>query len=361
MSDKCAVRSERAEEQKAQQQPPSTREWRELYDAAAEFKQAECWNWMRDTDLFGVQNPENGEIGYCCIMGRGGEHFALAVYLGTEGLETYWTIRRKGNYMHPFEALLLQKCLMASFEDRSLLAKRDVEVIKALGLKFRGRNSWPLFRSYIPGFVPWHLNREEAKFLVAALQQSVDVARRFKENPEMLNSQFRNRYLVRVPRKEGHGVVWRDEWIEPVVLERKEMAMQPVDEEYLNKIRKRRPQRNGVWEVDFFYCPQAVQEKDERPFYPRIILLVNHSSGLIMGFKLPEPETFASELQKALIETVENLGIIPEEVLVKREETFKMLKPATYRLRIKLRKVKRLPLLEEAQEGFLGFQDERFL
>src|SRR3990170_4674903 len=160
---------------------PSVQEWRELYDAAIDFKQAKCWDWMWDSDLFGVQDPERGEVGYCCVMGRAGEHFALAVYLGTEGLESYHKIQRNDGSLSDFDAILLQKCLMASFEDRKLLTNRDFEAIKVLGLKFKGHNSWPLFRSYVPGYFPWHLNREEAKFLTVALRQAVDVALRFKD------------------------------------------------------------------------------------------------------------------------------------------------------------------------------------
>jgi len=39
---------------------PSMQEWKNLYQRAIEFKKIECWNWMEDTDLFGVRNPENG-------------------------------------------------------------------------------------------------------------------------------------------------------------------------------------------------------------------------------------------------------------------------------------------------------------
>jgi hypothetical protein len=362
MRDRLGGCSGRAEEQKAQQQSPSIQEWRELYDAATEFKKVECWNWMWDSDLFGIQNPENGEVGYCCVMGRAGEHFALAVYLGTEGLETYHKIQRNGVSLSPFDALLLQKCLMASFEDRSLLTARDFQVIKTLGLKFRGRNSWTLFRSYLPGYVPWHLNREEAKFLTVALRQAIDVALRFKDDPEMLDPPLKNQYLVRVPEKDGNGVVWRDEWIEPIPLEKKEIDTKLVDEGHLNRIKRRSPQRRGIWEVDFFYFPQAVWEKEERPYYPRAILTVDRSSGLILGCHLAEPENFVSEFREALLEVVEHVEVMPEEALVKREESLKLLEPITSKLEIKLRKVKRLPTLEEAQESFLDFlEDKRFM
>ena len=68
---------------------PSSQEWQALFAAAGEFYKLRPWEWMEDSELFGVLNPETGEIGYCCVMGNLGELLALGVYLGTDGLETY--------------------------------------------------------------------------------------------------------------------------------------------------------------------------------------------------------------------------------------------------------------------------------
>ena len=69
--------------------PPSSQEWQALFEAAGEFYKLRPWEWMEDSELFGVLNPETGEIGYCCVMGNLGELLALGVYLGSDGLETY--------------------------------------------------------------------------------------------------------------------------------------------------------------------------------------------------------------------------------------------------------------------------------
>ena len=177
--------------------PPSIQEWKDLYEAAIQFKKMKCWDWMWDTNIFGVQNPVTGEIGYCCIMGGAGEHFALAVYQGSEGLYGYLTLQ-SGEKPSLQDILSLQKLLMASFEDRNLLQKEDIQLTKKIDLKFSGPNSWPLFRSYQPGYHPWHLTGEEARYLTLCLWQAIDVSLRFKGDPEKLTPAMGNRYLVRV-------------------------------------------------------------------------------------------------------------------------------------------------------------------
>ena len=328
---------------------PSIQEWRDLYHAAMEFKKIECWNWMWDSDIFGVQNPENGEIGYCCVMGRLGEHFALAVYLGTEGLESYLKVQSEEVSPYSIDVPLDQKCLMASFEDREFLQKEDFQVIRRLGLKFRGRNAWPLFRSHQPGYFPWYLASEEAKYLTIALQQTIEVALRFKDDPKMLIPPAKNRYLVRVPKKEKDGLRWRDEWLSPHPLKKKKTVAKPIDVNRLEKIKRTILQRRGVWEIDFFYLPQPVGKKGERPYYPYVVFYVEHDSHLVLNSYLGKPAKCISEFAEQFLRFMERVKLLPQRVLVKREEAFKLLKPVTSRLGIRLRNVKRLPALEKVK------------
>lgn len=48
---------------------PSLDEWRALYEAAIRFKELAPWQWMEELDIFGILNPESGEIGFASIMG----------------------------------------------------------------------------------------------------------------------------------------------------------------------------------------------------------------------------------------------------------------------------------------------------
>lgn len=335
--------------------PPSIQEWKELYDVAIEFKKIECWDWMWDSDIFGVQDPESGEIGYCYVMGRLGEHFGLGVSLGTEGLEGYLKIQSGEISPATIDALHSQKCLTASFKDRRFLQKQDLQIIKKSGLKFRGRNSWPVFRSYLPGYHPWYLTSDEVKYLTLALYQVIDVSLRCKNDPEMLAPPTENHYLVRVPKKERDGLKWKDKWLEPSPLEKTKIVAEPLDEHRLEKIKRTITQPQGVWEIDFFYSPHGVSEKGERPYYPYMILWVEHYSGLILKFHIAETTEYKSEFVEQFLNSLENIESLPKEILVKKEETFKLFEPITSKLGIKLRRVKRLIALEEAQDGMFEF------
>jgi hypothetical protein len=106
--------------------------------------------------LLRTESPETGDLGLVSVTGALGEHYGVSLYLGSEGIHGFLDLQTMGPFADPNDLIQIPQ-LHASFEDRGELDKRDREVIKDLGLKFRGRNAWPMFRSYRPSFFPWFL------------------------------------------------------------------------------------------------------------------------------------------------------------------------------------------------------------
>ncbi len=331
---------------------PSLQEWHALYRAAIDFWQIQPWHWVEDTDLFGVKNPEDGQIGYCCVVGALGEFLGLVVYLGTEGLESYRKIQASES---PEEDLLsTAKCLVASFGDRKLLQKSDHEVIKRLGLKFRGTKSWPLFRSYNPGYYPWYLNQPQVGFLTHALRQAADVSLRIKMNGDLLTNTGKARYLVRIPEWSGPDLHWKDEWLSPVPLERVKDEIPIPDEIRLQHINKRGFRQTGIWEVDFFQFPVPIQEGD-RPFFPICLLIVDHDSGFVFESHLESKDRHRPEFQNHMLKVIEENALLPQEIWVKRDEVFQLFEVLVSRLGLKIKRMKTLKQFEYAKKSMSSF------
>lgn len=337
-------------------QSPSPQEWIALYQAAVNFKQVAAWEWMYDADLFGVRNPENSEIGYCCVMGNLGEHYALGVYLGTEGLATYLQIQ-SGVFEPPdISALLIQKCLMASYEDREFLEQPDRALIKELGLKFRGRNAWPLFRSYRPGYHPWFLTSAEARFLTIALEQTINVALRFKDDPQLLIPPHKGQYLVRVSEQRADGPHWSDQWLAPIPIKPDAVALPRPDELRIQRIKRTITTRRGAWETDYFRAPTPIQEhKGERPYYPYMSLWVDHASGMILHTDMTPAADYRVAFQQQFLDLIEKTRFLPKELYVKQPEAQALLASITAQLGIKLKSARALPMLDEARNSVFSY------
>jgi hypothetical protein len=84
-----------------------------------------------------------------------GEHFAVALYPDAAAFYQFLELEETGGKVSPEAALEIPQ-LQASFEDRNMLHQQDRDTIKSLGLKFRGRNAWPMFRTYRPGLATIH-------------------------------------------------------------------------------------------------------------------------------------------------------------------------------------------------------------
>ena len=337
---------------------PGLNEWRRLYQAAIRVKEIAPWEWMTEQDVFGVQDPETDETGFVSVMGTLGEHLAVAVYLGTEGLYSFWGFQQLAASAPP-EALLGIPHLQASFEDRGELTDKDRRVIEGLGLKFRGRQAWPLFRSYRPGYFPWYLEAWEARFLTYALEQAVEVAQRFNKNTTLLDTPDRESYLVRVSWEEEGSLVWEDEIVE-VPPEEPELIPVAMDVKSLERA-KQLPQVEQVLEIDFFMFPAHIAEKGQRPYFAHMLLVVESHSGMVLGSELLAPEPGLLEMwgQVPLMVVLQflNIGVVPRQVHVRSQELSELLGLLAEELGFKVKVISRLPSLDRARE----FLSQRFV
>lgn len=342
------------------QLPPSIEQWRSLYHSALKFKEMAPWEWMWDSQLFGVMNPVNEEIGYCCIMGQLGEHYALAVYQGAEGLDSYFQLQSVKVNSREDSLLTSQKCLMASFEDNKFLYKEDKKVIKALGLTFRGRNAWPVFRNYAPGYFPWFLTALEVEFLTLCLEQSMDVAARVKVDPARILPSREHGHFVRVPKKESNQLLWSDQWLQPANLDKVIVMRKNVDEKQMEMISRLKIVSGMIWEIDQTVFPTVVREKKERPFCPMALLIVDRASEFILKTHLSSPQKFRSEFIDQFLSAMEQSGVVPEEIHLKNDHLACLLEPFCDQFRIRLNIVKKFEVMQHISKEMKQAFSEKF-
>ncbi len=341
------------------QAEPTPEEAKKLYEVAGRVKDLAPWQWLEEAQIFGVKNPETDEIGFVSIMGMAGEHFAVSVYRGAEGLYGFWDMADAGPDIDP-QMLLEVPQLQASFEDRAQTDARDRDLMKKLGLKFRGAKAWPLFRSYTSGYMPWYLTAEETRFLTVALEQTLEVAPRVKGNPNLLwgkDDTVDGDYLVRVAHKEKGALVWQDQMM-PVPEPEPSPIRILMDTAALARLKSLPPSRLEL-EVDFFSLPTPVQDKGGRPYFPSTLLLVEGSRGMIIGFEMMPPaetkEMLWGQIPLGIVSKLAELGARPKAIRVASELLATLLEPVGRELSCPIQQVAHLPALEEAREGIMQF------
>ncbi|MCL6446472.1 MAG: hypothetical protein K6T83_24000 [Alicyclobacillus sp.] len=340
---------------------PTLDEWRRLYEAAIAFRDLAPWNWMFEDQIFAVENPENGEVGYCSVMGAGGAFHALCVYRGEEGLLSYERMRRQSDDGPIDTDLFLdQRSLVASFEGREDVDKRDRQVFQSLGLRFRGKYSWPVLRSREPGCVPWYLTAGECRFLTCTLEQAVVVAQRIKENPDLLDEKP-GCILTRVCMGADQTGEWTDQWpawpyIEDDTEDAWMYTVSPfIEKRFERAMRTGKP--SGAWEVDISYA-QFVIEEGERPYFPRMMLCVHHESGMILTGYVADYAARPSEFVEQFVNAMEQFNIYPELIAVSRPHVRQLLMSVANVIGADVLTANCLPGIDQAKQSMVEFMDE---
>jgi len=332
---------------------PTLDDWKKLYALMVQVEALAPWDWMEEDDIFGFEMPGTGELGFISVMGMLGEHFSMAIYQGVKGLSGFWRMQELGPSLTP-EFMLTVPQLQASFEDREEITKEDRAVIKQLGLKFRGAKAWPQFRSFRPGCFPWHIEKAEAEMLTCGLEQLLDVAPRFDDDPDLLvPTEDDDDYLVRAME---YGV-WKDT-TRHIERERAIPLHFMMNMQALNALKQAMPGRYTL-EVDLFMMTTPVQEKrSERPYFPYVLMICDQKSGMILGTEMLQPlPTMDAMLEKvpALLARSMAGRFAPKEFVARDGFILMVLELLAKELGCKVKKSARLPAIDSARRELERF------
>ncbi len=321
--------------------------WPDVLAKAKEFLRRKPWEGMSDEHIFAVTDPVTSERVYCSVLGGGGEMFGIVVYIGKEGYASLMDSLMDGEPSFAF--IVQQRNLLLSFEDREDLEKSDYNLVKSYDIPFRGRKSWPSFRSYKPGYYPWVLDNDEARLMLLALEQTMQVYNELLNGLEMPDLIADESVLERVPHEENGALRFYNQVVElednpEVELESDvPLAISELDLKRVEKI-ARIP---ATIEFSMEYVDMPVQnEPEERPAFPILALAVERTQGLAVYQDLVTGDEGPSVWQNQFINMITAMEGIPETILVD-EKTAHYLKPLVTKLKLNVDVEDELPLVRQ--------------
>ncbi len=333
---------------------PTIEQWLDLHQAFMDYCAATPWLWLGDTDVVAVENPSGEYKGYCAVMGSSEIEYGLSVHIGDEGLAGYLTLMTGDVDPESLEAFYMMRALSAMLADREDLDTADRDVIRGLGLRYRGRGKWPLFRSIATGYMPWRLNSDEAEFLTIALRNVIDIASRTAGGEEVLYAESDPSLILTRVFRDG---AWQDRWEAFMPPRPAEPVPDYPDSERLHQLAQSKPRGPLVWELSIFYLQTPIQEeRGERPFFPTMILVVDRGSSLILGTEALGAIPSTTQRQGALVRLLEKVSILPSEIVVDSASTANLLEFVTRPLGVKL-SVGETPVLDDVKHSLMTFID----
>lgn len=309
--------------------------WLELYEIAEKIQKLEPWKYLWDMDLLVYLCQPLNEIFYCSVMGHAGMHRAIAIYQG-EQINGFFELAK--NQIPENMLLNYQECLMCNFIGRQETLPKNREIIKELGLSFRG--TWISFESFEKGYEPNPIDIKQVKIMIEALKNFYMMFRAIVE--QGIKADFKNgEILARHYDKEKQLFL---NYLAPLMLPEKHYNTIKTEPEFEKDIMKL-PQTEMELEYEFVnYIPIRIRdnkEQDGRYYYPLSRIIAERKSGLVISNDLIDKNEYESksdyvlESAELLINYFYKMGR-PKSIYVRDEETKMYLKDILDKAKIKI-------------------------
>lgn len=327
---------------------PSPIEARTLVDAAERFRRAAPWRRIRDEQVFGLIDPETNELALSVICGGEGLLRGLSLFPGTAGWTTLARMQFE-TFPEDTDTMLLEtRWLSCHFVPRSILGRRDRDLLERAEHRARRASELPQFVSYEPGYASWSVSGAEARLLRMALEQSLVVAAAVREDPDLLLRCHPGEYLVRV-RDNTNPEHWTHTYRRPP--NTRDIRSPALDE--LTKARLARlPVSEREWEVDAITGAGHIAEHEgTRPRVLRTLVVLDRETGYMHGADAFEAPDFHQRVVELFIARVLAIGERPRRILVRDHALRELISVVAKALGSKLLRIHYARWLDEAEQS----------
>jgi hypothetical protein len=262
----------------------SLEQWKELYDVAIRIKEMKPWEDLWDMDLITILPSEKEEPYVCNVMGRGGECFGIGAYIGFKAIHDLFLMTE--SKIPPNQLIRYQNNITCYFGDRKELIKKDLEIIKDLGFKFRGKNKWIYFRSFESGYVPYILDENQVLKFTEILKH-LYMAIKALNNGISVDFEKGNTLVRRYDEK---SKLWLNHQA-PVFYPQVQYPIAILQDELLVQRANNQKSTNIKLEFDIAYLNSSIKDKNyDKPIATRICILADVKTNMVLDQFMIEPK-----------------------------------------------------------------------
>ena len=333
-----------------------------MYELALRFKGTKLWQMLYDDEVFAVKLSD-GEIGYCSVLGMLGDHYALTLYVGSEGYQSY-RLLLDADYESltalSMDLLMIsQNCLQCSFENREMLSDEELDEVRqyaqANGKTVKGRNAYPQFAKYQEGRVPWDIETaEDEQRICDALSAAIalkKILRQYsKEDLRLYSLQGDGKKIPMMAYENNRWIVKYTQLPEP-----SKSYPEPLFTNEVLAARIRRKKKRGIWECGTIRIPEPVQEEgheEEAPYYPLGLISVDPKTEMVKPPILANGEDTAKLMNDFAVQLL-NTDVPPKTISCGDDRCFALLKDFCEKTGIQIERSDELEALDEVLQSLL--------
>lgn len=301
-----------------------------MYELAFQYKSTKLWKQLYDDELFAVR-LEDGEIGYCSIMGELGDHIALGLYIGESGYQSYRFLldqpRQVDDDILMGTLLTSQDCLQCSFENKDMLSDEELEEVHTYAAAhdkpLRGKNAFPQFTKYRPGRVPWHFDSPvDEQRICTALSAAIALKKMLRDHQKYeLGLVSVHDGASKIPLLVQQGARWIIKFTTLPDATMNYPMVEWLDE--MTTARVKRLKKRGTLQCGVMRLPSPVQdedEQDEAPYFPLVLVCLNPTSGVLLKPVLSKTGD-GQDIAAGFAEMILSAKAAPERIELRDEQT----------------------------------------